>query len=308
MNTNLNLNGYNPLAYAGVNASSPSQFVVNSFSPTPTDYANFIIGAEWLNNITLQVYKLVSKISGIAKWVELTSGTGTVITLEGNTGGLVPANASGNIMVIGDGTSIQVTGIPGTNTLSISAIGSGVLETLTGNSGGAVSPNSSGNINVVGDSTISFTGNPGTNTLTASVTGAAGWTTGTFTPTLAFAGVSTGITYSSQLGKYWKSGPMVFISVFIQLTSNGGLTGSLTMSGLPFTSANDNFDQLISALMSGVNPVTSSGSTPYQGYIPFNSNVMSFYTTASSGGFPVVTQIVLANTSSVQLSGFYWTS
>jgi len=357
MNANLNLNGYNPLAYVGVNPYAPSQFVVNTFSPTPNDYANFIIGAEWLNSDTLQVYKLVQKAGGVSKWVEFTAGTGTVITLTGNSGGSVPANPSGNINVVGDGTTIDVVGNPSTNTLTISAIGSGVLETLTGNSGGAVSPSagninvvgdgttitvagnpgthtltisaissgvletltgnsggavspSAGNINVVGDgTTVTIVGNPGTNTLTASVVGAAGWTSGTFTPALLFAGVSTGVTYSAQNGKYWKSGPMVFINIFIQLTSVGGLTGAVTMTGLPFTSANDNFDQVFTTIISGINPIVSgSGATPFQGYLPFNSTTMTFYDIAAGGGFPVSQLIALANNSSIQLSGFYWTS
>lgn len=308
MNTNLNLNGYNPLAYAGVNAYSPSQFVVNTYSPTPTDYANFIIGAEWLNSTTLQVYKLVSKVGGVSKWVEFTASTGSVITLQGNTGAVVPANASGNINVVGDGTTITVAGNPSTNTLTISAISSGVLETLTANSGGAVSP-SAGNINVVGDgTTISIVGNPGTHTLTASAIGAAGWTTGTFTPTILFGGSGTGVTYSAQNGKYWKSGPMVFINVFIQLTSNGGLTGAVTMPGLPFTSANDNFDQVFTTIISGINPIVASSSLPFQGYLPFNSSAMTFYTVIGGGGFPTSQLIALANNSSIQLSGFYWTS
>lgn len=46
-------------------------------------------------------------------------GGGGVNTLTGNTGGAVGPNA-GNINVVGDGTSIIVTGNPGTSTLTIS--------------------------------------------------------------------------------------------------------------------------------------------------------------------------------------------
>ena len=48
-------------------------------------------------------------------------GAGTVETLTGNTGGAVSPNGSGNINVVGDGTTIDVVGNPGTNTLTISA-------------------------------------------------------------------------------------------------------------------------------------------------------------------------------------------
>jgi|SRR5579864_2397606 len=98
MNTNLNLNGYNPLAYVGVNPYSPSQFVTNTFSPTPTDYANFIIGAEWLNSTTLQVYKLVKKAGGVSTWVEFTAGSGSVISVPTDSGTANPINGILNII------------------------------------------------------------------------------------------------------------------------------------------------------------------------------------------------------------------
>ena len=46
-----------------------------------------------------------------------------VETLTGNTGGAIGPNIVDNINVVGDGTSITVAGNPGTNTLTISAIG-----------------------------------------------------------------------------------------------------------------------------------------------------------------------------------------
>src|ERR1700676_189959 len=45
-----------------------------------------------------------------------------VETLTGNTGGAVGPNGSGNINVVGDGTSITDVGNPGTNTLTFSLI------------------------------------------------------------------------------------------------------------------------------------------------------------------------------------------
>lgn len=96
---------------------------------------------------------------------------GTVVeTLTGNTGGAVGPNGADNINVIGDGTSITVSGNPLTNTLTISAIGGGTLvETLTGNTGGAISP-LAGNINVIGDGTTIAIAGSG-HTLTASLVG-----------------------------------------------------------------------------------------------------------------------------------------
>jgi len=61
----------------------------------------------------------------------------------------------------------------------------------------------------------------------------------TFTPAIAFGGGTTGITYSSQTGKYRKIGRLVFFTVFIVLTSKGSSTGEVRVTGLPFTSVDD---------------------------------------------------------------------
>ena len=75
------------------------------------------------------------------------SGMSNVDTLTGNTGGAVGPDGLNNINVVGDGTTIEVAGDAGTNTLTISAIGgSGV--TIDGDSGSATG------------STITFTAHP----------------------------------------------------------------------------------------------------------------------------------------------------
>lgn len=59
-----------------------------------------------------------------------------------------------------------------------------------------------------------------------------------FTPTLAFGGASTGITYFSgrQSGWYWRNGPMVSFNIHIRLTSKGTATGAATVGTLPIPS------------------------------------------------------------------------
>lgn len=53
-----------------------------------------------------------------------------ILTLTGNTGGAVGPNGGGNINVVGD-DGIQVTGSPGSNTLTISLANSGVATITT---------------------------------------------------------------------------------------------------------------------------------------------------------------------------------
>jgi hypothetical protein len=62
---------------------------------------------------------------------------------------------------------------------------------------------------------------------------------GIWTPTILIGGAATGITYTTQVGRYTKIGRMVVASGNIQLSSKGSLTGSVQVAGLPFNSLND---------------------------------------------------------------------
>jgi hypothetical protein len=57
---------------------------------------------------------------------------------------------------------------------------------------------------------------------------------GTWTPTLTFNGLSTGITYGARPASYVKIGQFVYCSFNIVLTSKGSATGSSGITGLPF--------------------------------------------------------------------------
>ncbi len=168
------LNGLFPLSYTGVIPVSPVNFVMDDRPPTINDSKNFYIGDLWLDTSTTppdvsDLWMLVSLAGHNATWVNF--GAGDLESLTGNSGGPVFPDPAGNINTIGDGTTINVVGNPGTNTLTISTVGTGVVNSLTGNSGGAVFP-IAGNINTVGDgTTITIVGNPGTHTLTASTVG-----------------------------------------------------------------------------------------------------------------------------------------
>jgi len=62
---------------------------------------------------------------------------------------------------------------------------------------------------------------------------------GTWTPVLNFNGGTTGIVTSTAKGKYTKIGRVVHCEVQVHITDNGSSTGSASISGLPFTVAND---------------------------------------------------------------------
>ena len=167
------LNGLFPLSYTGVVPVSPVNFVMDDRPPTINDSKNFYIGDLWLDTSTVppdvaDLWMLVSLVGHSATWVNF--GAGDLETLTGNSGGPVSPDGAGNINVVGDGTTINIVGNPGTNTLTATAVGTGLVSSLTGNSGGPVFP-TAGNINVVGTGVITVVGNPGTSTLTVTPSG-----------------------------------------------------------------------------------------------------------------------------------------
>jgi len=64
---------------------------------------------------------------------------------------------------------------------------------------------------------------------------------GTFTPTFAFSGGSTGVAYSEQSGRYTKIGRQVTVECELILSSKGSSTGRVQIGGLPFTSISNEF-------------------------------------------------------------------
>ncbi len=100
---------------------------------------------------------------------------GTIVeTLTGNSGGAVGPDGSNNINVVGDGTTIDVVGTPGTNTLTISSIAADATSFPT-DSGTAIP--AAGVLNIIADnatlnagSSVLFTGIG--NTVTFNVTDA----------------------------------------------------------------------------------------------------------------------------------------
>lgn len=119
------LTGINPLAYSGVEASTPPNSVQIRRAPTTQDFYGFNVGDIWINIAgypqTLptaeDIFYLVAKINHVATWVAL-AGTNALETLTGNTGGPVPGDANDNINIIG-AQGIIVSGNPGTNTLTV---------------------------------------------------------------------------------------------------------------------------------------------------------------------------------------------
>jgi len=72
---------------------------------------------------------------------------------------------------------------------------------------------------------------------------------GTWTPTILYGGSDTGQTYAIQNGRYVKVGSIVHAQGYAQTSVNSSATGSLSMGGFPFTSANVTDYRIIGAAM-----------------------------------------------------------
>jgi hypothetical protein len=72
-------------------------------------------------------------------------------------------------------------------------------------------------------------------TLSSTVSALPAYTEGTWTPTVAFGGSSTGVTYGTRVGTYIKHGKSVILTARIVLTNNGTGTGVMTISGFSTT-------------------------------------------------------------------------
>lgn len=152
------LNGLFPLSYTGVNPVSPQNFATDSNGPpTSNDSRNFYIGDLWLDTSSdtagggyvapkiSNLWILVSLDKGQATWIPFGGGTGTIITLTGDTGGPVPPTA-GNINILGN-PLLTVAGNPATSTLTLNLSGH-IASIYTADVGVAVP--SGGNLNVFG--------------------------------------------------------------------------------------------------------------------------------------------------------------
>lgn len=128
---------------------------------------------------------------------------------------------------------------------------------------------------------------------------------GSWTPGIAFGGGTTGITYSSQVGKYTQIGNIVFFSCIVTLSSKGSSTGAATITGLPVTIGGGSCKLDISSAQNVT--FTASYITAYWATVnattTFNVNQYS-----STLGVASLTDTNFANNTNLQFSGFYFTS
>lgn len=276
----------------------------NSGGPVPPTLGNIdLLGDE------LTVF--VTGNSASSTLTMTSTGPGFNLSLTGNSGGAVSPTAgninivgTGDISVVGNpGTStldisqsdsvvIQYvtqsgTAVPSAGVLKvfgsnqISTSGAGSTVTVTGGSALAqsfiTSPPTGTAVPVANTLTFSGTGgtsvSAGGSTVTFTGSGALPFfSTGTFTPNLAFGGSSAGITYASRFGQYVRMGNLVSIQISFRISPTvPPLGGNGEINGLPFTVSNSYGSFFMETSAFGtITQVPSRTTTPFYMWGRFN--------------------------------------
>lgn len=120
---------------------------------------------------------------------------------------------------------------------------------------------------------------------------------GTWTPGLAFAGMSTGVTYdAATFGRYTRVGRLCLASFQLKLTSKGSAAGSAQITGLPFAAPATGPG---GALCTGAATGFSGVGGAVQGIVSPGSSVVSLYG-ANGGAAVALTNSHLGNSSLLQ--------
>jgi hypothetical protein len=154
-----------------------------------------------------------------------------VQTITGNTGGPVSPDGSDNINVVGDGTSIEITGNPGTHTLTVAITGTTNHDVQVGNASGTLTSITNGTTGQV--LTASTGANPSWQNL-PSITNSFPTDSGTAIPSAGVLNIVTGNTSinSGSSVFFTGSGDTVTLSVtdslFNTIVGKGAGNSSLT--------------------------------------------------------------------------------
>jgi hypothetical protein len=122
--------------------------------------------------------------------------------------------------------------------------------------------------------------------------------TGTFTPTIAFGGASTGVAYSQQVGTYTQINKRVFYTIAITLTSKGSSTGAFTIA-TTLPTADSTYSATVGVMS---NAASLTGPPVFQ--IRGSATTLDGYINTGSGTTSL-TDTNFTNTSSFNFSGQY---
>ena len=125
--------------------------------------------------------------------------------------------------------------------------------------------------------------------------------TGSFTPAITFGGLSVGVTYTDQIGRYTVISDRVFFNIWLNISDKGSSTGSALVTGLPIAANVLSQEFHAFALrLSGVTYASDCGAYVAPGDTEVNLNGIS-----AAGVLNTLDDIAFATASTVMLSGHY---
>lgn len=125
---------------------------------------------------------------------------------------------------------------------------------------------------------------------------------GSWTPGISFGGGTTGITYTTQVGRYTKIANLVAVGCQVALSNKGSSTGNARITGLPFTTLN------VSEFRSALNPgffASLSGLTAGIALGIDNNQTTVNVLVPGTASTAAATNANFTNTSQIQASGPY---
>jgi len=150
------LAGLHPLAYMGVNPTTPPQMIHRNHAPTANDNKNVTIGTIWIITDTPNVYMLTGLAGSVATWTKIVSATSVeivdavapiVATTVGDTTTVSITNGTDGQLLIGGGSAPiwatlessggSVTITESANGINLEAAGVAAMTALEGDSGTA---------------------------------------------------------------------------------------------------------------------------------------------------------------------------
>jgi hypothetical protein len=128
---------------------------------------------------------------------------------------------------------------------------------------------------------------------------------GTFTPVLAASGSGPTVTYTVQQGRYTKVGRLVYIEIYLRLTSYSGGSGNVRIGGLPFTAAASPYGYVILGETTGI--TTTGTYYSLQGGVDASGTTISLLKAAPNSATTAVVLSEIGSSTTVYflLSGCY---
>jgi len=128
---------------------------------------------------------------------------------------------------------------------------------------------------------------------------------GTWEAKFTIGGSATGIVHNREYGYYTKIGRAVHVNGYLSLTSKGSETGSVLITGLPFTSSSATANSSVASL--GLAQTAFAASTDIGGIHTAGGTTIALSDTATGAGTTPMDETNLADNTAIQFQMTYMT-